>query len=46
MIQRLLSLAGPIILANLASPLLGLVDTAVIGQLGDVVLLGPLLWRL
>ena len=42
MIQRLLSLAGPIILANLASPLLGLVDTAVIGQLGDVVLLGAL----
>ena len=30
--RRLYQIAGPIILANLATPLLGMVDTAVIGQ--------------
>ncbi len=40
--QRLHRLAGPIILANLATPLLGMVDTAVIGQLGQTHLLGAL----
>jgi multidrug resistance protein, MATE family len=38
--RKMMLLAGPIILANLSSPLLGLVDTAVIGQLGDAALLG------
>ena len=33
-------MASPIILANLSTPLLGLVDTAVIGQIGDAALLG------
>lgn len=39
---KLSRLAAPIILANLASPLLGLVDTAVIGHLGDATLLAAL----
>lgn len=33
---KLIQLAIPIILANVAVPLLGLVDTAVIGQTGDI----------
>lgn len=40
--HRLYQIAGPIILANLATPLLGMVDTAVIGQLGETHLLGAL----
>ena len=40
--RRLYQIAGPIILANLATPLLGMVDTAVIGQLGEPQLLGAL----
>ncbi|MFN3237116.1 MAG: MATE family efflux transporter [Pseudomonadales bacterium] len=34
------NIAWPIILSNLSTPLLGLVDTAVIGNLGDASLLG------
>lgn len=37
---RVLKIAGPIILANATVPLLGAVDTAVIGQLGDPASLG------
>jgi MATE family multidrug resistance protein len=37
---RVLRIAGPIILANASVPLLGAVDTAVIGQLGDPASLG------
>lgn len=36
----MLHIAWPIILSNLSTPLLGLVDTAVIGNLGDASLLG------
>ena len=35
-------IAWPIILSNLATPLLGLVDTAVIGNLGDPALIGAI----
>ena len=38
--RRILDLAWPIVLANSATPLLGLVDTAVIGNTGRVVDLG------
>ena len=34
---NLIKLAFPIILANASAPLLGLVDTAVIGQMGETV---------
>jgi MATE family, multidrug efflux pump len=37
---RVLSLVTPIILMGLTTPLLGFVDTAVIGQLGDAALIG------
>ncbi len=37
---RVLRVAGPIILSNATVPLLGAVDTAVIGQLGDAAQLG------
>ncbi|MDP3197636.1 MATE family efflux transporter [Tabrizicola sp.] len=37
---RLLRIAGPIVLSNVTVPLLGAVDTAVIGQLGDPASLG------
>ncbi len=37
---RVLRIAGPIVLSNATVPLLGAVDTAVIGQLGDAVSLG------
>lgn len=37
---RVLKIAGPIILANATVPLLGAVDTAVIGQLGEPASLG------
>lgn len=38
--QRVLTLVMPIILMGLSTPLLGIVDTAVIGQLGDASLIG------
>ncbi|MET0605169.1 MAG: MATE family efflux transporter, partial [Beijerinckiaceae bacterium] len=37
---RLLAIAAPVTLANLSTPLLGIVNAAVIGRLGDTVLLG------
>ncbi len=37
---RILRIAGPIVLSNATVPLLGAVDTAVIGQLGDAASLG------
>ena len=40
--RQLQIIALPIILANLATPLVGFVDVAVIGQLGEVHLLGGL----
>ncbi len=33
--RAVLAIAGPIVLSNVTTPLLGVVDTAVIGQLGD-----------
>ena len=39
---RIFAIAWPIILANIAAPLLGLVDTAVIGHLGTVSELGAI----
>ena len=39
---QVLHIAWPIILSNLSTPLLGLVDTAVIGNLGDASLLGAI----
>jgi MATE family multidrug resistance protein len=38
--RRVFAIAGPAILANLTTPLLGIVSTAAIGQLGDARLLG------
>jgi len=38
--RRVLGLAGPIILANLSTPLLGAVDTAVMGHLPEAAFLG------
>ncbi|OWO89831.1 MATE family efflux transporter [Rhizobium esperanzae] len=38
--RRVLAIAIPITLAYLTTPLLGLVDTAVVGQFGDTALLG------
>jgi MATE family multidrug resistance protein len=38
--RRVLQIAGPIVLSNATVPLLGAVDTAVIGQLGDAASLG------
>lgn len=40
--HRVLLIAWPIILSNLSTPLLGLVDTAVIGNLGDPALIGAI----
>src|SRR4051795_12140239 len=37
---RVLAIAGPMTLANVTTPLLGLVGTAAIGQLGQAHLLG------
>lgn len=39
---QVFAIAWPIILANAATPLTGIVDTAVIGQLGDPALLGAI----
>ena len=38
--RRVLKISGPIVLSNATVPLLGAVDTAVIGQLGDAASLG------
>jgi multidrug resistance protein, MATE family len=38
--RRVLAIAGPMTLANLTTPLLGVVGTAIIGQLGSASLLG------
>ncbi|MGB3446108.1 MAG: MATE family efflux transporter [Xanthobacteraceae bacterium] len=38
--RRVFVIAGPAMLANLTTPLLGVVSTAAIGQLGDAALLG------
>ncbi|MCK5923505.1 MAG: hypothetical protein KAG66_21395, partial [Methylococcales bacterium] len=35
-----LSIAGPIVLSNLSTPLLGIIDTGIIGQLGDPAQIG------
>lgn len=40
--RQLFTVAWPIILSNLAAPLLGLVDTGVIGNLGDAALIGAI----
>lgn len=40
--RRVLTIAVPMTLAFLTTPLLGIVDTAVVGQLGDPVMLGGL----
>ena len=38
--RAVLAIAVPMTLAHLSTPLLGIADTAVIGQLGDAALLG------
>ena len=40
--RQVLLIAWPIILSNLSTPLLGVVDTAVIGNLGDPALIGAI----
>lgn len=40
--KRVLQIAWPIILANITIPLLGLVDTAVVGNLGNAALIGAI----
>lgn len=40
--RLVLSIALPMMLAYMTTPLIGIVDTAVIGQLGDAALLGGL----
>lgn len=40
--RQILLIAWPIILSNLSTPLLGFVDTAVIGNLGDPALIGAI----
>jgi multidrug resistance protein, MATE family len=37
---RVFSIAGPAMIANLTTPLIGIVSTAVVGRLGDAALLG------
>ena len=39
---KILQIAWPIVLSNISVPLLGLVDTAVIGNLGDPALIGAI----
>ncbi len=36
----ILSVAGPIVLSNLSTPLLGIIDTGIVGQLGDPAQIG------
>ena len=38
--RRVLSLAGPSILANITVPLVGIVDLAIAGHIGDAVSMG------
>ncbi len=38
--REILAIAGPMILANISPPLIGLVDTAVVGHLGDARYIG------
>lgn len=38
--QQIWAIAGPMILANLSTPILGLVDTAVMGHLNSPIYLG------
>ena len=40
--RHLFGVAWPIILSNLSAPLLGFVDTGVIGNLGDAALIGAI----
>lgn len=40
--RHVINIAWPIILSNLSTPLLGMVDTAVIGNLGDPALIGAI----
>jgi MATE family multidrug resistance protein len=40
--NTVLVISGPIILSNISTPLLGIVDTAVIGNLGDPALIGAI----
>lgn len=40
--KTVLAIAWPIIISNISTPLLGLVDTAVIGNLGDPALIGAI----
>jgi MATE family multidrug resistance protein len=40
--RKIFQIAWPIILSNISVPLLGLVDTAVIGNLGDAALIGAI----
>ncbi len=40
--RQVLALAWPVVIANIATPLLGLVDTAVIGNTGEVYALGAI----
>lgn len=40
--RKIFQIAWPIILSNISVPLLGLVDTAVIGHLGDAALIGAI----
>ncbi len=37
---RVLRIAVPVVLSNITVPLLGLVDTGVVGQLGDAAMIG------
>jgi MATE family multidrug resistance protein len=41
---RVLKIALPVVLSNATVPLLGIVDTAVVGQLGDPVPIGAVGW--
>ena len=38
--RRILAIAGPIVLSNATIPLLGAVDTAVVGQMGQAAPIG------
>ena len=38
--RRIFAVAGPIVLSNVTVPILGLVDTGVIGQLGEAAPIG------
>ena len=40
--RKILSLAIPSIIANITTPLLGLVDTAIVGHMGSAVYIGAI----